>query len=81
MRKVDGVWLPAWPNHSPAVELSNDFAWTGTGGIQEGQVLLLFTLENQAGISRTVVPWALEEEGRFSFQLTQIECERFPQLN
>lgn len=80
MRRVNGDWLPAWPDHNPAVELSDDFAWTESGGIQEGQTLLLFTLENQAGISRTIAPWALKEAERFSFQLARVECEQFPQV-
>lgn len=78
MRLVNNVWLPKWPGHTPAVQVTDELAWSEVSGIQVGQRVLLFTDEDRLGHTRTVLPWALEEDGQFAFQESQIDCEEYP---
>lgn len=78
MRNVNGTWLPDFPGHMPAVQLSDELAWSEMSGIQVGQTLLLFAIEDQLGNSRTVVPWAMQEDGTFTFQYPDTDCYAYP---
>lgn len=77
MRRETERWLPDWSGRRPSLE-TGEIGWSGQGGIQEGQTLLLFIGDDANGKSRTVLPWASEGNGQFEFQDSFMQCEEYP---